>query len=174
MNISILQDIKGLNTFLHKTFFSHFLENFRWLCWRNYHSDTEKIKNLLSREVEKRNWSNSDKLSFKIGLAESGNPALIFNNFRAEVHVWLATVKPTEGIRNFEWAWKIVNEAEIPLDLLEEVKKLTIAAVNFQQRLVACSTIARWQNETLDKVAEEMYYFQFPDEEAQQTFEKVV
>jgi hypothetical protein len=64
-----------------------------------------------------------------------------------------------------------LNEKDIPENFLEEVRRFTIVAINFQQRVVAGSTTAYWQSVTLDSYAKEMYHYQFPTNEDQLQFE---
>lgn len=123
---------------------------------------------------EKTDLSNNPRLIWHIELAESGRPLMVFSEFSVEVDASIKFVKPKNGISNYEWDWKIIDETVIPVDLLEEVRNLTIFAVNFQQRNIAATTISLWQDITLDSFAKELYFFQFPNDQIQNEYERLL
>lgn len=155
-------------------FWRHFLEHYRWTNWRNWLSDKEKLLQEMSRPVEQRDWEDDPELVFHISLAESGRPKLVFPNFEAEVDISLKYKNPEVGLFNYEWVAKIVNEPEIPDKFLEQVKKLSIAAISFQSRNITGCSIAFFQNQTLDSLALQLYHFQFSSQEEQENYEKLI
>lgn len=150
----------------------HFLGVHRFTAWKDWLSDKEKILAQISRPEEKRDWKNNPELIFHVSIAESGRPKLVFPNFEAEIDVSLEFVPPTQGLFNFVWKTKIINEESIPNHLLEDVKDLAIAAVSFQSRLITGCSTAFFQDSTLDIFAKELYYYQFPSDKEQQEYEK--
>lgn len=163
---------KSKEIFWPQPFFTRFLHILRFSMWKNWLSNTEEVLNRMRKE--KTDVSNNQRLIWHIELSESGRPLMVFPEFNVEVDISIKFIKPKNGISNYEWNWKIVDESVIPAELLEEVRNLTIFAVNFQQRNIAATTITLWQDATLDSFAKELYYFQFPNDETQNEYESLL